>query len=205
MEETARLYRTCTRGEREELRTTRLLDARTRTIGVDAAGIMDQIYEKQRLQAGTKSAEEESNRVAALNVKAAQAVAAAVDRQKSQELAKTVGVWNVQRDKTLRREWDLSDPARVRNDTLPRDTRPLFETKDLGHTSGAQVRTFCCNQLQRMHFLARNAMIHVQIFAGELLEDPAIPAEKNAALEAALASGVAERAAATAEHAHLTR
>lgn len=140
LEETADWYRTMSLGQREALRTTRLLDSRLRTMGVDKDALDMQVFEKEQAKAQTTAVEVEAAEAMNMNLAAANSLAAAAASLRAADLAATVSTWDAQRDKTRRREWDLSDPAQVRKATLPRNTAPLYETRDFGHPSNAQVR-----------------------------------------------------------------
>lgn len=180
MDEGPAWYATKSLGEREATRTARLLDAKHRTLGMDVAGLAHQEAEKALAKAA--AAEEKAATDAALLTAAAAATALeheAAARRKALT-AGVVGEWGTQRDKTLRREWDLSDPARVKKTPLPRNTGLLYETHDAGHVSNAQT------------------------FEAEWRDDPSIPVHKRAALQRSLASGVDE-ARARAEEAAATR
>lgn len=169
--EGAAIYRGMSLREREAARVAHLLHARGRTIGMDVAALEAQVAEKAAAAAAARDAEAAHAAAVAARTAAAEAIAHRTAAAATAERVTHAGVWAVQRDKTLRREWDLSDPARVRTATLPRDTAPLWATGDRGHPSSLQT------------------------FDAELLDDPAIPAAKRADRLAGLDAGVAATAA----------
>jgi hypothetical protein len=133
------LYRTLSLGQREELRTTKLLNARERTIGIDVGGLDGQVAEKANMRAELAEHDAAHNRLANTNLALSNAMATETEKERRSRLASTVAAWDTHKDRSLRREWDLSDPAQVTKATLPRDTGPLYETRDFGHPSALQV------------------------------------------------------------------
>lgn len=103
----------------EAARRERFLDAKTRTIGIDKAALDAQVAEKR---AKARAEREEDRKWAEFNSAivdlagqhevAAMDDAAALDK----ELRTT---WRVQRDPTLRKEWDLNDPRALSKDLPP--------------------------------------------------------------------------------------
>jgi hypothetical protein len=132
-------------GERERLRTQAYLDSKTRTIGIDKDGIEAQLQERERrahAEAVLAAHDRDEARAIGEIVDAAEARGAAA---KSAGLAGLAATWNVQRDLTLTREWDLNDPKRVTKDTLPRNVGPVWETSDFAPASSLQVRVQLCH------------------------------------------------------------
>lgn len=164
------LYKTHTLREREEMRSTALLDSRSRILYQDTATLAAQIDEKGAHRSQIRRQHEEDVSAAAAQREAALAVSSAIHDARRAATAETTAIWDIQRDKTLRREWDLSDPAQVRQARLPRDTRPLYET---GLTAPASS---------------------LQTFDAEFLDDPSIPAARREELLHSLAGVEAERA-----------
>jgi hypothetical protein len=169
--EGASLYLTKTLPEREGMRLAAFLDSKRRTIGADTAALDNQVAEKAAIRCAEAEHTAATTAAARSSAAAASAIEGACKARQRAGLADTVGAWAVQRDRTLRREWDLSDPAQVRNAALPRDVRPLYETGDFGHASGLQT------------------------FNAELLDDPRIPPERRERLLRGLAAGEREAAA----------
>lgn len=165
------MYLTKTLPEREGMRVAAFLDSKRRTIGADTAALDDQVAEKAAIRRAEAEHTAATTAAARSSAAAASAIEGACKARQREGLADTVGAWAVQRDRTLRREWDLSDPAQVRDAALPRDVRPLYETGDFGHASGLQT------------------------FSAELLDDPRIPAERRERLLRGLAAGEREAAA----------
>lgn len=168
--EGASLYRSHTLREREDLRATAMLDSRSRILYQDTAYLAAQVDEKAAAQAQRAQQEAAVVSATAAQLEAAGAVAAAVEVAKRGATAETTAILDIQRDKTLRREWDLSDPDQVRRAHLPRDTRPLYETG------------------------LRAPASSLQTFEGEFLEDPALPAARREELLHSLAGVEVERA-----------
>lgn len=142
----------------------------TLTVGVDVVGIAEQLREHDRratARAAADAAELERLRAIAA---AAEAIEQAASRSKQGALRDLSSTWAQQRDLTRGREWDLNDPLSTYKSTLPRNTAPVWATREFAPVSGLQV------------------------FDAELLEDPAIPAAKRAELVANLEAGVAEEA-----------
>jgi hypothetical protein len=91
----------------------------------------------------------------------------AAREEEARASASLAPVWEAQSDRTLRREWDLSDPHILRKERPPRVGDDLAE--GVGPSSG-------------------------QVFEGEKLEDPAIDERARAELIAANAALLEERA-----------
>ena len=126
-------------GERERLRTIAYLDSKTRTIGIDVAGIAGQLREHDRRAASRAAADAaELEHLRAIAEAAEQAEQAAA-RARQDALGGLAATWAVQRDLTRGREWDLNDPLAVRKSTLPRNTAPVWATRDFAPVSGLQV------------------------------------------------------------------
>lgn len=164
------LYKTHTLKEREEMRSTALLDSRSRILFQDTAALAAQIDEKGAHRTQIRRQHEEDVSAAAAQRAAAVALSSAIHDARRAATAETAAIWDIQRDKTLRREWDLSDPAQVRQARLPRDTRPLYETGLKAPASSLQT------------------------FDAEFLDDPSIPAARREELLHSLAGVEAERA-----------
>lgn len=157
-------------GDREKIRTQAFLHSKTRTIGVDVEGIASQLRERERrahTAAQIAANERDEARAIGKLVDTAEARGGEIKRSSLKGLTST---WDQQRDLTHTREWDLNDPQRITKDTLPRNTGPVWETQDFAPSSSLQV--FDC----------------------ELLDDPAIPIRKRAALIEGLDEGAAELA-----------
>jgi RIB43A len=187
-QEGAQLYRTSTLGQREQMRSTAYLDSKKRTIGADDGAWNAQVAEKT-LEAAIEADEKaQQHRALESAIVAAVGVERAVVENRRMDNDWHRQVWDIQKDKTLRKEWDLSDPAQVRNAKQLRDLRPLYEEPEAirGHASSLQV------------------------FEAELLDNPAIPAANRKRLIQGLDKGVseiqekrvqrAEELAATAKH-----
>lgn len=152
------------------MRSTAMLDSRSRILYQDTATLAAQIDEKGAHRAQVRRQHEADVSAAAAQREAAVAVAAVIHDARHAATADTTAVWDIQRDKTLRREWDLSDPAQVRQARLPRDTRPLYETGLKAPASSLQT------------------------FDAEFLDDPSIPAARREELLHSLAGVEVERA-----------
>lgn len=186
--EGAALYHTKTLGEREQMRSTAFLDSKRRVLGADDIAWDAQVAEKTLIKYIEADQKAHEHRALESAVVAAAAVERTAHSNKLENNAFHTAVWDIQKDKTLRKEWDLSDPAQVRNAKLPRDLRPLYEDVEgiRGHASSLQV------------------------FDAEVLDDPAIPALARTRLVQGLDQGVRETAekkqtraedlAATAKH-----
>lgn len=48
-------------------------------------------------------------------------------------------VWDQQKDKTQRSNWDLEDPRNLHNTSLPRNPLPVYTTHELPHASNCQI------------------------------------------------------------------
>lgn len=76
-------------------------------------------------------------------LEAANLMAREQERLRHLELQKTIGTWDTQvRTKEARDTWDLNDPDALKKTRLPRDPRPIWESRNQGSVSNAQ--TFAC-------------------------------------------------------------
>lgn len=142
---------------------------------IDVAGLDEGVYLKQVHKEEEKKAEHQHALALTSAVAAASSLAAEAKQGERARTADTVRYWDMSKDKSLRKEWDLSDPTQTARATLPRDLRPLYETG--------------------LHAPASS----MQTFAGELLEDPSIPKRKAELLLTGFEEAVVEKAAREAE------
>ena len=165
-------------------------DSKSRTIGIDIAGVLGQLQEHDRRATALAAAESaELQRLKELT-QCTDLADKATAQAKLAAAAQLSATWAVQRDLTLGREWDLNDPKGTFKSTLSRNTDPVWATRDFAPVSSLQV------SIRGIHCVVfnvyQNKCACAQVFDAELLEDPAIPIAKRADLIANLDEGVEE-------------
>lgn len=105
----------------DEARRQRILDVRTRTMGIDTEYLKAQIAEKQRIAAAEKEREQVLDQRMLDNAENVEKITREIERIKKQEEYKVKQFQMTNQVKTSRREYDLSDPDRLKKQELPFD------------------------------------------------------------------------------------
>jgi len=126
----------------EKARRERFLDARTRTIGIDKAALDAQVAEKRRKAREEKEEEKAWAEFGGALVDLAAGHERALAERKAAEDAELKATWRVQRDPSMRAEFDLNDPDALKKDRPARDGdddptcgpsgMQVFDGEDLG-------------------------------------------------------------------------
>jgi len=138
--------------QRNEERRKRFLNAKDRSLGVDTEYLARQVAEKKAREDAEKIAAKayaEEQRQIRLMLEMNILEERAAEAKDRAEVAQTV---QVQRDPTLRREWDLNDPKRLKKELPPRvgDNDPRCGPSSLQVFAGEDLRKGDREKMQEM-------------------------------------------------------